>query len=87
MVQLNPSTKRDIRGSAVDVNIACCVVGGGWTWSKEKTCFLPAAAAEAAEAAGAGPPVEGPVEDSTETEVEEAAWITERWKRAGMEES
>jgi hypothetical protein len=86
IVQLKPSTKREMRGSALAVNISCWVAGGPCTRSKEKTCFFAAAAAEAAEAGGAAPPVGGPVALSTETWFEEVAWITERWKRAGMED-
>lgn len=36
MVQLNPSTKRDTSGLAVEVKSSYCVVGGECTWSKEK---------------------------------------------------
>jgi hypothetical protein len=36
MVQLNPSTKRETRGFAVEVKSSYCVVGGECTWSKEK---------------------------------------------------
>lgn len=42
--------KRDTRGFAVDTKSSYWVVGGGWTWSKEKSCFL---AAELEEAVGA----------------------------------
>lgn len=58
-VQLKPSRKREMRGRAVLVNRACCVVSGEWTWSKEKTCFFAfgvvgvATAAEDPEVAGA----------------------------------
>lgn len=72
-MQLNPSTKRDTRGFAVEVKRSCCVVGGPWTWSKEKTCFL-AAAPDAGEAAPEAPcPAEELVDASIETDVEETA--------------
>lgn len=45
-MQLKPSVKREIRGRAVDSNISYCVVGGPWTWSNVKTCFLLAPVAE-----------------------------------------
>lgn len=67
-MQLKPSRKREIRGRAVVVKSACCVVVGEWTWSKVKTCFLPGVAGE--ERAVAEPEVAGAAETaSTETVV------------------
>lgn len=87
MVQLNPSTNREISGCAVEVNIACCVVAGGCTWSKVNVCFLPAAVEDTGAAAAVLDPAEAGVEEtaSTETLVEEMALTTVLWKRAGME--
>jgi len=83
MVQLNPSVKRDTRGRAVDSKSSYCVVGGGCTWSNVKTCFLgPEPPDEACGVCGPPAPPEGV---SIETEVEELACMTERWKRAGMD--
>lgn len=85
MVQLNPSTKRDMRGCAVEVKSACWVVEGPWTWSKVNVCFLPADAVGAA-AAVLEPTDEGvEVIASTATVVVETALMTVLWKRAGME--
>ena len=58
MVQLKPSTKREIRGWAVAVNIACWFVAGGCTWSKLKTCFLLLAAEDPRAAAAELEPME-----------------------------
>ena len=80
IVQLKPSMKREIRGCAVDVNMACWVVAGEWTWSKLNTCFL----ADGAAGAGA-PPLAVDETGSTATVFDETALTTDRWKRAGME--
>ena len=84
MVQLNPSTKRDTRGRAVESNSSYWLVGGGCTWSNVKTCFLGVDATETS-ADGAPAPAKALEGDSIDTEVEEAACITERWNRAGIE--
>lgn len=66
MVQLKPSRKREMRGWAVVVKSACCVVLGEWTWSKVNTCFFPGVAGE--ERAVAEPEAAGAAETaSTET--------------------
>lgn len=84
IVQLKPSINRETRGLAVDVKRSYCVVGGGWTWSKEKTCFL--AAEPAAKAAAGEPDPEVALEDdSIVIDVEEVALMTERWNREGIE--
>ncbi len=54
--------------------MACCVVEGPWTWSKEKTCFFDAALDEVAGAADDEPALGGALDvPSTETELEEVA--------------
>lgn len=77
MVQLKPSVNRDIRGWAVEVKRACCVVGGGCTWSNVKACFFPEDAEDGAAAAGLEPTEEG-AEDvaSIVTVVEDMALMT-----------
>ena len=65
-----------MRGSAVEVNMAYCVVEGGWTWSKVNVCFLALLAEDDAGAAGAPGPGEGVA--STMTVVFETAVITLR---------
>lgn len=84
---MKPSTKREIRGFAVEVNIACWVVAGGWTWSKVKVCFLEAAPEGPGAAVAVLEPAEVGVEviASIETLVDERALTTVLWKRAGME--
>jgi hypothetical protein len=67
-VQLKPSTKREMRGFAVEVKRACCVVAGGWTWSKEKTCFLAAVDTVGAAVAFAGPLADCDIEEVASTE-------------------
>ncbi len=62
-----------MRGCAVETNIECCVVVGGWTWSKLNICFLALLAEEDAGAAGAPGPDEGVA--STLTVVFETALI------------
>ena len=57
----------------MEVNIACCVVAGGWTWSKVNICFLALLTEDEAGAAGAPGPGEGVA--STLTVVFEAALI------------
>jgi hypothetical protein len=92
-VQLKPSTKCVISGSAVEVKSVCCVVVGPCTWSKVKTCFLEderaedeaAAAAWWEGGAAAAAPEGEDVLASTATLVGEMAVMTVRWKRAGME--
>lgn len=74
-----------IIGLAVDSNNSYCEVGGPWTWSKVKACFLGAEPPEEVDAPGAPAPARAFEGDSIETEVEEVVWITERWKRTGME--
>lgn len=83
-MQLNPSTKRDTRGRAVESKSSYWVVAGGCTWSNVKNCFLGVDVTEA-NADGAPAPAKALEGDSIETEVEETACITERWKRAGIE--
>lgn len=71
-MQLKPSMKREIRGCAVEVNMACCVVEGSWTWSKEKTCFFDAALDDAAGAGDDELALGGALDvPSTETELGE----------------
>lgn len=53
-----------MRGRAVLVNIACCVVFGEWTWSKEKTCFF-AVGVEGVATAVADPEAVGAAEDAS----------------------
>lgn len=54
--------------------MACCVVEGPWTWSKEKTCFFDAALDEAAGAGDDELALGGALDvPSTETELEEVA--------------
>jgi len=55
MVQLNPSTKRDTSGLAVEVKSSYCVVGGECTWSKEKNWRFVAEPEDAGGAAARGP--------------------------------
>ena len=78
-----------MRGSAVELKIACCVVEGGCTWSKVNICFLPEVADEVDAAAAVLEPTDEGVEDvaSTETLVEDTALMTVLWNRAGMEEA
>ena len=82
IVQLYPSKNRDRIGLAVDSNISYWVVEGPWTWSKVKVCFLAAPPVETAGAPAFARELET---GSIETEVEELAWMTERWKRWGMD--
>jgi hypothetical protein len=74
MVQLNPSTKRETRGLAVEVKRSYCVVGGECTWSKEKNWRFAAEPEDAGGAAARGP-VPGAVAgvDSIDIVVEEVA--------------
>lgn len=82
---MNPSTKREIKGMAVDWNISYWVAGGPWTLSKVKACFLGPALLDEAAAPGAPAPARAIEGVSIAMEVEEVAWITERWKRTGIE--
>lgn len=77
--------KRVIIGLAVDSNISYCEVGGPRTWSKVKACFLAAELPEEGGAPGAPAPARAFEGVSMAIEVEEVVWITERWKRTGME--
>jgi hypothetical protein len=73
IVQLNPSVKREIRGSAVLVKSECWVTVVGWTWSNVKTCFFPIVV-EGDATAVAEPEVAGVAEEaSTVTLVEDVA--------------
>jgi hypothetical protein len=74
MVQLNPSTKRETSGFAVEVKSSYCVVGGECTWSKEKNWRFGAEPEDAGDAA-AGGAVPGAVAgvDSIAIVVEEVA--------------
>ena len=51
-----------MRGKAVAVKMACCVVAGGCTWSYVKTCFLPEVADEVDAAAAVLEPTDEGVE-------------------------
>ena len=69
-----------MRGKAVAVKMACCVVAGGCTWSYVKTCFLPEVADEVDAAAAVLEPTDEGVEDeaSMATLVDEMALMTVR---------
>ena len=69
-----------MRGSAVELKIACCVVEGGCTWSKVNICFLPEVADEVDAAAAVLEPTDEGVEAeaSIATLVGEMALMTVR---------